>query len=122
MRFNGGTGGRRERARIVHDAPARQRAQRRVQVIKTGVSQRQRQAALTKLPLEEDCRRCVRAETAPKPEQAPPRVPDAVARTFQDDAVRKCRNLIEQATRSERSKGGREDRLLVAPFGMAKAR
>jgi hypothetical protein len=32
------------------------------------------------------------------------------------------RNLVQQAARGERSTGGREDRFLVAPFGMAKAR
>src|SRR5215471_18043965 len=98
MRCSGATcasmvprGGGRERGRIVNNGSARQGAKRRIQVIKAGVGQRQRQAAVTQLPLEDGCRRNVRTEAAPEPEQAPPRVPDAVARTFQDHAVRKCR-------------------------------
>src|SRR5262249_10872798 len=80
--LDGGPRCRRERAWIVQDAPTWQRAERRIEMIKTGVSQWQREATITEMLLKEV--RCGRIGTVPaaEPEQAPLRVPDAIARAF----------------------------------------
>ena len=114
--------GLRKRAGIIDDAPAGQRAERGVEVIEIRVRQWQRHTARAELPLDDAAGRGVGAKAAAEPEQAAPRIEDAIAGAFEFQRRRQLHESSIRPRAASAAKRHGEDRLLVLPLAVPEAR